>query len=311
MSHSDFRIEFGGDHLLPAFCAGFNTGFSDYKYGIQMDEAQMVQFLAHSGIDLEHSAVLLQQNGAGWHGAGVALVAVMDGEAWCSGLAVAPALRGAGFGRRLMEAVQANATAAGAHTLRLEVLVNNAPARQLYTALGYQPQRELIFWRTEAPAAPRADVAELHAANVAAALAGAYAWQAVSPAWQRRQRTVALQRDALWAYSFQDGGEIAGWIISQPTASHSPGGHLRQRIVALAVRPGDQRPLLAHRLLASLRAHQPNTVFSVINEPVESIFTPALRDNGFVEMDRQIEMVLPLYDAERVTKGRSSNSPDV
>ena len=29
MFDRDIRIEFGSEHLLPAFCAGFNPGFSD------------------------------------------------------------------------------------------------------------------------------------------------------------------------------------------------------------------------------------------------------------------------------------------
>ncbi|HQY90627.1 GNAT family N-acetyltransferase [Caldilinea sp.] len=288
-----FRIEFGSDRLLPAFCAGFNAGFVDYKYGVQMDEPQMVKFLARSGIDLEQSAVLLHRNGANWRGAGVALVALEDGAAWCSGLAVAPTLRGGGFGRRLMEAIQARAAAAGALTLWLEALVHNTPARRLYASLGYQPRRDLLFWRTGAPAGQFHDASELHAANVQEALVAVYAWQHQPPAWQRSQRAITRYQDELWAYRLQDAGETAGWIICLPTAPHHP-GQSRLRIMTLAVRPDAQQTTLAHRLLASLRAHRPDTVFTVINEPETSLFTAALQDNGFVEVDRQIEMVLAL-----------------
>lgn len=299
MSGTDVRIEFGDEQLLPAFCAGFNTGFADYKYGVRMDEPQMVKFLTRAGIDLEHSAVLLHRNGAGWHGAGVALVAVVDGEAWCSGLAVAPALRGGGLGRQLMEAIQAKAAASGAHALRLEVLVHNTPARRLYESLGYQPVRDLIFWRTEAPVteapvteAPAA-ADDLHAANVDEALHSAYTWLREVPAWQRTQRAVALYRDELWAYKLLDHQETAGWAICLPQAPHEA-GRPRLRIMTLAVRPGGDERSLAQRLLASLRTHRPDAVFSIINEPEESSFTPALRATGFSEVDRQIEMVLHL-----------------
>ncbi len=294
MSDTDVRIEFGDEQLLPAFCAGFNTGFADYKYGVHMDEPQMMKFLARAGIDLEHSAVLLHRNGAGWHGAGVALVALADGEAWCSGLAVAPTLRGGGLGRQLMAAIQAKATAAGAHALRLEVLVHNAPARRLYESLGCQPVRDLIFWRTEAPAAEAPATADnLHAANVEEALHFAYDWLREAPAWQRTQRAVALYRDELWAYKLLDHQGTAGWVICLPQAPHEA-GRPRLRIMTLAVRPGSDEADLAQRLLASLRAHRPDTVFSIINEPEGSIFTPALQATGFGEVDRQIEMVLRL-----------------
>lgn len=294
MSDNDVRIEFGDEQLLPAFCAGFNTGFTDYKYGVRMDEPQMIKFLARSGIDLEHSAVLLHRNGADWHGAGVALVAVVDGEAWCSGLAVTPALRARGLGRQLMAAIQAKAAAVGAHTLQLEVLVHNAPARRLYESLGYQPVRDLIFWRAEAPAAEATATADdFHAANVDEALHFAYDWLREAPAWQRTQRAVALYRDELWAYKLLDHQGAAGWVICLPQAPHEA-GRPRLRIMTLAVRPGDDEANLALRLLASLRAHRPDAVFSIINEPEESIFTPALQATGFVEVDRQIEMVLHL-----------------
>ncbi|HAJ34826.1 MAG TPA: hypothetical protein DCL15_03910 [Chloroflexi bacterium] len=298
MADKDTRIEFGSEQLLAALCAGFNAGFADYKYGVQMDEPQMVKFLARSGIDLEHSAVLLHRNGAGWHGAGVALVAIADGEAWCSGLAVAPTLRGAGLGRQLMATIQASAAAAGARTMRLEVLVHNAPARHLYTSLGYQPVRDLLFWRTEpstaaSSSAARASDVDLQSANVDEALYAAYGWQRESPAWQRTQRAVALYRDELWAYKMQDRQGTAGWLICLPTAPHEP-GRSRLRLMTLAVRPGDDEAARAHRLLASLRAHHPDAVLSVINEPEASLFTPALQAAGFIEVDRQIEMVLHL-----------------
>ena len=294
MSDNDVRIEFGDEQLLPAFCAGFNTGFTDYKYGVRMDEPQMIKFLARSGIDLEHSAVLLHRNGADWHGAGVALVAVVDGEAWCSGLAVTPALRARGLGRQLMAAIQAKAAAVGAHTLQLEVLVHNAPARRLYESLGYQPVRDLIFWRAEAPAAEATATADdFHAANVDEALHFAYDWLREAPAWQRTQRAVALYRDELWAYKLLDHQGAAGWVICLPQAPHEA-GRPRLRIMTLAVRPGGDDMIAAQRLLASLRAHRPDAVFSIINEPEESIFTPALQASGFGEVDRQIEMVLHL-----------------
>jgi ribosomal protein S18 acetylase RimI-like enzyme len=302
MLNGDLRIEFGSDYLLPAFCAGFNAGFGDYKYGAQMDEPQFVKFLVRSGIDLQYSAVLLQRNSSEWQGAGVALVALEEEHAWCSGLAVTPSLRNAGLGRRLMETIQARVAQAGAQTLQLEVLVDNAPARQLYTSLGYTPLRNLIFWRTaSAPPDIHCD-AKLYAANPAEALDRVFAWQRLAPAWQRSQRAVALYLDDLWAYRMQHGGETTGWIVYLPTEPQRP-GQPRLRIMAMGVHPGEDEASLAHQLLASMRAHQSEAVFSLINEPEESIFTQALATAGFIEVDRQIEMVRRL-GAERSAMSR-------
>lgn len=290
MQNGDWRIEFGSDSLLSAFCAGFNAGFGDYKYGAQMDEPQFVKFLARSGIDLQHSVVLLHRNNREWQGVGVALVALDEEHAWCSGLAVTPSLRNMGLGRRLMEAIQVKVAQAGAKILRLEVLVDNAPARQLYTSLGYTPLRNLIYWRTTSASPDIHCDVELHAANPAEAIERVFAWQRLAPAWQRSQRVVALYLDDLWAYRMHHGGKTTGWIVCLPTEPKRP-GQPRLRIMAMGVHPGEDETTLAHQLLASLRTHQPDAMFSLINEPEESIFTEALESTGFIEVDRQIEMV--------------------
>jgi ribosomal protein S18 acetylase RimI-like enzyme len=52
-------------------------------------------------------------------------------------LAVAPAHRGRGIGRRLLAAVESAARTLGCCKVTLEVRDDNAPARHLYRALGY------------------------------------------------------------------------------------------------------------------------------------------------------------------------------
>jgi ribosomal-protein-alanine N-acetyltransferase len=56
-------------------------------------------------------------------------------------LAVAPVARGAGLGRRVLAALEAAAVARGATVMVLEVRADNAPARALYAATGYEPLR--------------------------------------------------------------------------------------------------------------------------------------------------------------------------
>ncbi|HYN29482.1 MAG TPA: ribosomal protein S18-alanine N-acetyltransferase [Dermatophilaceae bacterium] len=56
-------------------------------------------------------------------------------------LAVAPAARGTGLGRRLLAALEAEAVARGATVMMLEVRADNAPARALYAAAGYEQVR--------------------------------------------------------------------------------------------------------------------------------------------------------------------------
>lgn len=60
------------------------------------------------------------------------------GEAELLRVAVDPSRRGAGLGRRLLEASEAALRARGIHTLLLEVRAGNGPARRLYEAAGWR-----------------------------------------------------------------------------------------------------------------------------------------------------------------------------
>ncbi len=59
-------------------------------------------------------------------------------EAEIMTLAVVQAARGQGLGRALLRAAIARASAAGSTALLLEVRADNYPARQLYTAFGFE-----------------------------------------------------------------------------------------------------------------------------------------------------------------------------
>lgn len=70
---------------------------------------------------------------------GFAEYRVIADEAELCEIAVAPAARRRGFGRALVEHVAADAAARGAEALYLEVRADNAPARSLYAAAGFEP----------------------------------------------------------------------------------------------------------------------------------------------------------------------------
>lgn len=70
---------------------------------------------------------------------GLALGRAVAGEAELLTLAVLPALRRQGLGRRLLAGFEAAARAAGAAEAFLEVAEDNAPARALYAAAGWAP----------------------------------------------------------------------------------------------------------------------------------------------------------------------------
>jgi ribosomal-protein-alanine N-acetyltransferase len=92
---------------------------------------------------------------------------VVAGELHINSLAIAPDVRRQGHARRLLQAVCAEAAAAGATAATLEVRRSNQPAVALYTALGFtieavrrdyyeQPTEDaLILWNRNTAASLR------------------------------------------------------------------------------------------------------------------------------------------------------------
>lgn len=86
---------------------------------------------------------------------GFILIRVVADEAEILTLAVRPAARRRGIAARLTAEAAAAAQSLGAARLFLEVAEDNAPARALYAALGFQPagRRRGYYARKDGPAA--------------------------------------------------------------------------------------------------------------------------------------------------------------
>lgn len=94
-----------------------------------------------------------------WSGSTLAAtVAVEDGghRAWVYYLCSAPELRGAGWGRRAMEAAENWARAGGHAKLQLLVRDSNAPVRAFYAALGYEDNAVAVLQKWLDPLRERA-----------------------------------------------------------------------------------------------------------------------------------------------------------
>lgn len=116
-----------------------------------------------SGVDeLEPIRRLLE------HSPGISLVAERDGQivgavlgsqdtrrGYVHHLVVAPAARGQGLGRRLMEEVLARFAAAGIPKVHLFVLKSNPEVESFYRHLGWTERRDLTMFSFDLPVATR------------------------------------------------------------------------------------------------------------------------------------------------------------
>lgn len=105
------------------------------------DRLSARQFRHHLANPRARLRVLVDGDGvAGYH-----LVLLRRGSDWARlySIAVDPARRGQGLGRRLLADAEAQARAAGCRGLRLEVRQDNAGALHLYEAAGYRREAAL------------------------------------------------------------------------------------------------------------------------------------------------------------------------
>jgi len=108
---------------------------------------EMAELLASPGV----AGLMLEFDAA----AGIAICRVAADEAELLTIAVHPAHRRRGAGRRLLDAVLAHVREAGAGCLFLEVAVDNPAARGLYDSAGFRPagNRPAYFSRSGRPPA--------------------------------------------------------------------------------------------------------------------------------------------------------------
>ena len=105
------------------------------------DRLSRRQFRHHLANPRAHLRVLADAGAvAGYH-----LVLRRRGSAWARlySIAVDPARRGQGLGRRLLADAEARAREAGCRGLRLEVRQDNAEALRLYESAGYRREAAL------------------------------------------------------------------------------------------------------------------------------------------------------------------------
>ncbi len=128
----------------------WNLGYADYFVPLRFTEGILRQHFRAGDIDLERSVVLVEAGAL----VGFSFLGVRGRRGWVGGLGVAPAYRGRGLSRAVLEAQLAVVRAAGLDVMQLEVLTQNW-AQKVYARAGFTVTRRLVKLAGSLPGAAR------------------------------------------------------------------------------------------------------------------------------------------------------------
>ncbi len=140
-----------GVKLIPAsqmsldeLTAIYNQTRVDYIVPMPMTKARLEEYIHTYDVNLTHSLVATDQNGALL---GVAMLGIREKRAWITRLGVVPTSRRHGAGEALMTGLLENSTRLEIPLVMLEVIKNNLSAYQLFLKLGFRENNELLILR--------------------------------------------------------------------------------------------------------------------------------------------------------------------
>ncbi len=274
--------EFTTDQLT----ALLNASYDDYATPIRFRPDQFDFFVRAHDILLDQSLAVRDEDDL----IGIVLLGRRGARGWVAGLGVEPTHRGQGVARALMTGVMENARRLGLERLQLEVLSDNARARQLYEDLGWQLGRELLVWERDEEQGPLPIHRERAVAMDPRELLEAHfdAWHEVRPTWQREKATLLHYADAGmkgWAI-VRDGRPVA-YVLGFPPREG------RMHLLDVAVDPAVGYKSAGRAMIQNLHGMFKTTT-QLPNEPVESKLNFLFAAMAYHVVLRQHEMTFDL-----------------
>ncbi|MCX7680697.1 MAG: GNAT family N-acetyltransferase [Anaerolineae bacterium] len=259
----------------------YNQTRVDYIVPMPMNAARLREYVHTYDVDMEASVVAIEDEQI----LGLAMLGVRPGHTWVTRLGVLPVKRRRGIGRLLMEHLIAYSRVLNVPYVTLDVIKHNDPAYYLFLKLGFYDVRELLVVRRP-PGPPSIHVSPY----VCEVLDGS---RAVELLQRRRDAPSWLNETA----SLVNGGSLAalrveltsgdwGWLVYQITVFQL------SRLVVQAEAGEPHQVALA--LLHALHQRHPMLDTKVENLPLDSPYWPAMREMGYLESFRRIEMRLDL-----------------
>jgi len=289
---------------LEEYAAAFTAAFQGYQFPVAVDAAWLARRARIEQHDLQQSFLVYDGDAV----VAVSGMAIRGYAGWVCGFGVIPERRRRGLGREMMRALVERARACGLRRLSLEVLVRNTPARRLYEGAGMHVSRDLLMLDRAAPPS----VPDNAAASKAPAPAGLKkAVPGLKKAEAELKKAVPALKEAttaeLLGHFARLHAEPPAWqrdlpcLLAGRTRGLYLGAPARPRAYALLSEWTDGTYLSdlaasdaasADELCGAL-AGLAGTL-KVLNESEHSLFVGPLLERGFVETERQHEMVMSL-----------------
>lgn len=264
---------------LDELAAAFNAGFAGYFYPPQMTVEMLARRVRMEHLDLQSSLLV----DAGEKFVGLALLGLRGREGWCGGFGIAPEFRRRGLAHQVMAEFVARARVRGVKKLRLEVLTRNTPAIRLYQRAGLRVTRDLLILERTRESVERAtnhalELKEAEPEDLLRHFERLHGWRL---AWQRELASL-LSADGLHGFCLgqRDAPGAYALLVTRPDGI--------TQVIDLGAADEEH----ADRLCAGIA--QRCGALRLVNEPEESLFIAALMAHGFIEQERQHEMVCEL-----------------
>ena len=266
----------------------FNRSFEGYFVPMTHTVDSLHTLIEVNDVALAHSFAAVDEQG---RPGGVVMLAIRGSRGWIAGMGLAPEWRGCGQAVPLMEAALAEARRLGLDSVELEALVQNTPARRLYTRLGFAEERSLAVFT--GPLADGATLAEdlplVEDITVEQALADFIALHQTPPPWQRDRPSLMHMASSLRASALVDGGGIRATLIHMPSGLGFSIMDFGSRADTPEARRDD-----ALALIRALMAPTPGAPVRAINVAPGDPLGDALEALGCPTPHTQWEMLLPL-----------------
>lgn len=255
----------------------YNQTRVDYLVPMPMNAARLAEYINTYDVDMERSLVAKQDGQI----LGLAMLGVRKDRTWITRLGVLPNTRRHGTGQALMEGLLEQTDKLKIGFSMLEVIKNNTPAHTLFLKLGFHEIGELLVLRRSPTLTPPDPiVADAQRLELAEALDLVARNRGTQP-WTNQSETLNNAHDVSGLrVTLVDGSH--GWLVFQ-----------RQKFIltrfAYKTEAGDPVKV-ATAFLSHLHHMYPRLDTQLENIQINDPHLPALRQMGYVESFRRIEM---------------------